>query len=434
MKSRIAVAIPTVALLGAAAFLALAWRPAIAPVEPPQRSRFSTESIARGEVLAAEAHCASCHTRPGGERLGGGYAVQTPFGVIHGTNITPDPDTGIGHWSLEAFERAMREGVSRGGSHLFPAFPYWAYTQLTDDDVEALYAYLMTQPPVRETKRANGLPFPLDVRALQEGWKLLFFRSGRFEPDPAKSGEWNRGAYLAEAVSDCSGCHTPRNALGGERREHAYEGSLIDGWIAPALNEANPSPVPWSQEELFAYLRTGVTPFHGATSATMTPVIRDGLALPIVPDSDVRALALYFSEMANASARAGGAEAATQRALATSALGIVQQYDPDADLHAGACMSCHYNAGPAPLAARPELALNSALTLSEPTNFIQVVLRGIGANDGAPGLVMPAYASLDDREIARLAAYLRRTRTNLPPWSDLEAKVATIRREVAAAH
>src|SRR4030095_7104204 len=318
-------------------------------------------------------------------------------------------------------------------SHLFPAFPYWAYTKLSDEDVAALYAYLMTLPPVRGTKWMNTVPLPLDIKALQAGWKLLFFRSGRFEPDPAKSAEWNRGAYLAEAVSDCSACHTPRNALGGERRGHAYAGALIDGWIAPALNDRNPSPVPWSEEELFTYLRTGVTPLHGATSATMTPVIRDALSLPIVPASDVRALALYFSEMANASARAAGAEAATRGAIATSALGIVQQYDPDADLHAGACMSCHYNAGPAPLAARPELALNSALTVSEPTNFIQVVLRGIGANDGAPGLVMPAYASLGDREIARLAAYLRRTRTHLPPWSDLEAKGAALRREVAAA-
>ena len=434
MKSRIAIAIATVALLGTAGFFLLAWRPAIAPIEPPPRSSFSTESIARGEVLAAQAHCGSCHTRPGGERFAGGYGVQTPFGVIYGTNITPDPETGIGDWSLEAFERAMREGVSRGGSHLFPAFPYWAYTKLADDDLEALYAYLMTQPPVRGTGRKNELPFPLDVSALQEGWKLLFFRSGRFEPDPAKSVEWNRGAYLAEAVGDCSGCHSPRNALGGARRGHAYDGALIDGWIAPALNDRNPAVVPWSEEELFTYLRTGVTPLHGAIGATMTPVIRDGLALPIVPDSDVAALSLYFSEMANASARTAGVEAATQRAMATSSLGIVQQYDPDADLYAGACMSCHFNAGRAPLAARPELALNSALTLSEPTNFIQVVLRGIGANDGAPGLVMPAYASLGDREIARLAAYVRRTRTDLPPWSDLEAKVAAIRRDVAAAH
>src|SRR4029453_7767000 len=289
MKRRNAIVIPAVALLGTAAFLLLAWRPAIAPIEPRARTGFSPESIARGEALAAEAHCASCHTGPGGEKFAGGYGVNTPFGVIYGINIPPDPETGIGDWSLGAFERAMREGVSRDGSHLFPAFPYWAYTKLSDEDVAALYAYLMTLPPVRGTKWMNTVPLPLDIKALQAGWKLLFFRSGRFEPDPAKSAEWNRGAYLAEAVSDCSACHTPRNALGGERRGHAYAGALIDGWIAPALNDRNPSPVPWSEEELFTYLRTGVTPLHGATSATMTPVIRDPLSLPIVPDSDAPA-------------------------------------------------------------------------------------------------------------------------------------------------
>ncbi len=254
----------------------------------------------------------ACHTRPGGQPFAGGYGLNTPFGIIYGTNITPDPETGIGRWSLEAFARAMREGVSRDGSHLFPAFPYYAYTELWDDDLKALYAYLMTRPPVSATVQANTIPFPLNIRALQEGWKILFFRSGRYRPDPSKGAEWNRGAYLAEALSDCGGY---------------------------------------------------------------------------------------------------------------------------ANLYAAACMSCHYNAGPVPLPARPELALNSALTLPEPTNFIQVVLKGISNTEGAPGLVMPAYASsLTDAEIARLAAYLRRSRTKLPPWTDLENQVAAIRRESAASH
>jgi mono/diheme cytochrome c family protein len=162
----------------------------------------------------------------------------------------------------------------------------------------------------------------------------------------------------------------------------------------------------------------------------MTPVIRDALALPVVPDSDVRAIAVYFSDMDRADARAAGVETATREALASSDLAIGQQYDADANLYAAACIACHYNAGPVPLAARPELALNSALALPEPTNFIQVVLKGVGSTDGAPGLVMPAYgSSLSDSEIARLAAYLRRTRTKYPPWSDLEKKVSAIRRE-----
>jgi len=432
MIRRIAITILAVAFLALAGVLLLSWRRAIPPIERPAAESFSAGSIARGETLAAAGHCASCHTRPGGQSYAGGYGVNTPFGIVYGTNITPDPKTGIGTWPLEAFLRAMREGVARDGSHLFPAFPYNAYTKLTDDDVGALYAYLMTRQPVSATVASNTVPFPLSVRALQEGWKVLLFTSGRYQRNPAKSDEWNRGAYLAEALSDCAGCHTPRNLLGGEKVAESYAGTVIDGWMAPALDQRNPSPAPWTQEELFLFLRTGTSPLHGAAAATMTPVIRDALALPVVPDSDVRAIAVYFSDMNHSAARASGVDAAVREALATSDLAVGQPYDAQADLYASACMSCHYNTGPAPLPARPELALNSALTLREPTNFIQVVLKGVGSADGAPGLVMPAYASLTDAEIAGLAAYLRRTRTNFPPWSDLEKKVAAIRAKPAA--
>jgi mono/diheme cytochrome c family protein len=434
MIRRIAIAILAVAFLGLASVLLLSRRRVIPPIERSSPESFSAESIAHGEALAAAGHCASCHTRPGGQYYAGGYGVNTPFGIVYGTNITPDPKTGIGTWPLEAFLRAMRDGVARDGSHLFPAFPYNAYTKLTDDDLKALYAYLMTRQPVSATVPPNAVPFPLSVRALQEGWKILLFRSGRFQANPAKSDEWNRGAYLAEALSDCSGCHTPRNSLGGEKAGNAYAGAVVDGWIAPALDEANPSPVPWTQEELFSFLRTGTSALHGAAGATMTPVIRDALALAVVPDSDVRAIAVYFSDMDHAAARASGVDVVVREALTTSDLAVGQSYDADADLYASACISCHYNTGSVPLPARPELALNSALTLSEPTNFIRVVLKGVGSSDGAPGLVMPAYASLTDGEIARLAAYLRRTRTPRPPWNDLEKKVAAVRRESAASH
>jgi mono/diheme cytochrome c family protein len=435
MVRRIALTMIALAVLGLLGFFLLAWQPAIAPIEPPNPASFPAESIAKGEILAAVGHCVSCHTRPGGPPLAGGYAVNTPFGIIYGTNITPDPETGIGRWSAEAFARALREGVSRDGSHLFQAFPYNAYTKLSGDDVKALYAYLMTRPAISATVPANTIPFPLNIRALQKGWKILFFRSGRYRTDRSKGAEWNRGAYLAEALSNCGGCHTPRNRLGAEKTKDAYAGAVIEDWIAPALTEANPSPVPWTQDELFSYLRTGVGPMHGATAATMTPVVREGQGLSIVPEADVRALAIYFADIDHAGAREPAVEPAVRRALATSYPGNGQEYDPDARLYAAACMSCHYNAGPVPLAARPELALNSALSLPEPTNFIQVVLRGISDTEGAPGLVMPAYAAaLTDADIARLAAYLRRTRTKLPPWTDLENQVAAIRRDSAASH
>jgi mono/diheme cytochrome c family protein len=433
MIRRVAIAVAALAFLGLLVFSLLSWRAGIAPIERPTPASFSAESIAKGEVLAAEGHCLSCHIRPGGRPFAGGYGVNTPFGIIYGSNITPDPKTGIGGWSLEAFTRAMREGVSRDGSHLFAAFPFNAYTELQDDDVKALYAYLMTRPAVSATVPPMTVPFPLNVRFLQEGWKILCFRRGRYRRDPAKDAQWNRGAYLAEAVSDCGGCHTPRNGLGGEKVRDTFAGTVVDNWIAPPLTETNPSPVPWTRQELFSYLRTGVDPLHGAVAATMTATVRDALDVPVVPDDDVRAIALYMSDIDRASARESSVEASTRAALQNSSLGSGQEYDPDADLYASACLSCHYNSGTVPLAVRPELALNSALSLPEPTNFIQAVLRGIGNTEGAPGLVMPAYASsFTDAELARIAAYLRRTRTTRPPWTNLERKVSAVRRELTA--
>jgi mono/diheme cytochrome c family protein len=412
-------------------FSALAWRPAIAPIDPPAAASFPTELIAKGQALAGAGYCAVCHTRQGGEPFAGGYGLRTPFGTIFSTNLTPEPETGIGRWSLEAFTRAMNEGVDRNGSHLFPAFPYDHFTKVSDDDVQALYAYLMTRPPVRAPAQANTIPFPLNVRALQEGWKILFFRSGRYQPDPSQSAEWNRGAYLAEGLSHCGGCHTPRNGLGAERVKDAYAGAVIDDWDAPALTDANPSPAPWTQSELFSYLRSGVSPLHGVSAGPMSPVVHAGLAA--LPDSDIRAQAIYFADIDHAAAREPVVEAAVKKALATSPLGSTQEYDPDARLYVAACIACHYNAGPIPLAARPELALNSALTLPEPSNFIHVVLDGIDVRQGGPGLVMPGYAAaLTDTDIARLAAYLRRTRTDRPPWSDVEQKVAAVRQQAAA--
>jgi mono/diheme cytochrome c family protein len=298
--------------------------------------------------------------------------------------------------------------------------------------VSALYAYLMTRPPVNALPPANTIPFPLNIRALQEGWKLLFFRSGRYQPNDSKSAEWNRGAYLAEGLSHCGGCHTPRNWLGAEKLKDAYAGAVVDDWIAPALTRSNPSPAPWTQDELFSYLRSGLSALHGVSTGPMSPVIHTGLAA--LPDTDIRAQATYFADTDRAATRTADVDSAVRKALATSHLGSDQEYDADARLYAAACLACHYNAGSTPLPTRPELALNSALTLSEPTNFIHVVMEGIGIKDGGPGLVMPGYAmALTDADIANIGSYLRRTRTDGAPWIDIEKKAAAIRRQAAAA-
>jgi mono/diheme cytochrome c family protein len=321
----------------------------------------------------------------------------------------------------------MHEGVARDGSHLFPGFPYDHFSKLSDDDVKALYAYFMTRAPIKASAPPNTIPFPFNIRAFQEGWKILFFRSGRFEAVAGKSAEWNRGAYVALGLSHCGACHTPRNLLGAEKTGEAYAGVVIDHWIAPPLTADNPAPAPWTRDELYHYLRSGVSVLHGTAAGPMSAVVH-GLAA--LPDADVKAIATYFADIDHADDRVASVDAAVARAMSYAPLGTGQEFDADARLYTAACASCHYNSDSAPLTVRPDLALNSALSLPDPANLIQVVLRGISAGEGMPGVVMPSFAhALSDADIARIIAYLRRTRTNLPAWPDLEKKIAASREQ-----
>jgi mono/diheme cytochrome c family protein len=428
MRKRLLIAIVALGFLGILGFGALAWRPAIAPIGSA-RSAFAPDLVAKGAALAAGGYCAECHTAKGGQLFAGGYGMATPFGVLYSTNITPDLETGIGTWSEAAFARAMQQGVARDGSLLFPAFPYDHFTKLSDEDVHALYAFFMSLPPLHAPAHKNGLPFPLNVRYLQAGWRMLFFQPGRFKPDASKSDEWNRGAYLAEGLSHCGACHTPRNLLGAEKNGNAYAGALVANWIAPPLTTENPDPAPWTEQELVAYLRSGVSNLHGSAAGPMAPVVH---ALTTLPPSDVESIAFYFADMDHAAERAASSAPAVARAMSYAPLGTGQESDPDARLYMAACASCHYNAG-APLALRPDLALNNALNLADPSNFIQVVLHGIDADDGIPSVVMPSFDhALSDADIARIGDYLRRTRTGLSPWPHLEQQIAALRAKTQA--
>ena len=427
MWKRSALWLAGVLLVVMAGFLMLARRPAIAPIEPPAASTFAPEEVAHGKILAAAGNCASCHTTKDGETFAGGLAIATPFGTVYSPNITPDPATGIGTWSKDAFARALHEGIARDGSQLLPVFPFDHFTRVTDEDVAALYAYLMTLPAVRKLPPANTLPFPLNVRALQYGWKVLFFHPGVYRPDSGKSESWNRGAYLAEGLAHCSACHTPRNALGAEKSGAAnYAGAQVDRWIAPALTAANPAPLPWTEDELYGYLRSGGTALHGAAAGGMSEVIHVGLA-PL-PDADIRAIAAYFADLNGSGARVSSGAEVLAKAMSHSGLGAEASTDPGANLYRAACASCHYNSGPTPLASRPELGLSSALSAAEPTDLVQVILHGISLKDGMANLLMPGFADLSDADIAALCAYLRRTRTDQPAWADLEEKVTAIRK------
>jgi len=182
--------------------------------------------IEAGRYLAAAGDCVSCHTQPDGQPFAGGVAIDTPFGVIFSANITPDPGSGIGSWSEPQFARALREGIAADGRHLYPAFPYTAYSKITDQDVHAIYAYLRSLKPVRYTPPANRLLFPFGLRSLLAVWNLLFFEAGRYAPDDSKSAQWNRGAYLVQALGHCGACHTPHNALGAERHAEMLRGGV----------------------------------------------------------------------------------------------------------------------------------------------------------------------------------------------------------------
>lgn len=432
MFKRIVFGLLALCLIGIGVFAIIAWRPAIDPVATPAPASFAPDLVERGRLVAAAGFCVTCHTAAGGAPLAGGYAFDSPFGTVYSTNITPDPDHGIGHWSEAAFVRAMREGVAQDGSHLYPAFPYDHFTKVDDADLHALYAWVMSQPAVASQPPHNTVRFPFDIRALQAGWKLLFFREGRFEPTPGKSEAWNRGAYLAEGLSHCAACHSPRNALAAEKKgADAYTGAIVDGWYAPALTAASTAPVAWTRDELAAFLGHGGSALHGVAAGSMSHVVHGGIDQ--LPSSDVEAIATYFADRDDAAARSGDTAAVVDKALAASALGTgasgtgASGTDHGAELYRATCAYCHYNRGE-PALQRPELALNSALTAPDPTNLIQVILHGVSVPEGLPSLMMPPYGNtLSDTDIAQIAAYLRRTRTDRPPWPDLEHKVAKIR-------
>jgi nicotinate dehydrogenase subunit B len=400
----------------------LPWR-AIAPIARPAPSVFSATTIARGQLLAALGDCAVCHTNTNGIVNAGGRPLETPFGVIYSTNITPDVETGIGVWSYPAFERAMREGIHRDGSHLYPAFPYTHFAKASDADLQALYAYLMAQQPVHAATPKSELRFPFNLRPLMAGWNALFHRSETFQPDPTRSDIWNRGAYLVEGLGHCAACHSPRNALGAEQASAYLAGGFAEGWEAPALTSLSQAPIPWSEDELFAYLRTGESRYHGVAAGPMAPVVKELAALP---DNDIRAMAVYLASF-NAAA-----DGSTQDALAAkleAATKVSSAAGAGARLYQGACAVCHEVGGLPLFGSRPSLSLNTNLHSATPDNLIQVILHGIATPAFSDLGYMPAFKdSMNDMQIAELVSYLRRQfAPDKPAWGDVASAVSRIR-------
>jgi mono/diheme cytochrome c family protein len=299
-------------LLGAAG-LAYSWHDDLPPANPPARGVFSAELVTRGSQLAALGNCMTCHTASPGSPYAGGVPLLTPFGTIHSTNITPDPVHGIGRWSEGAFRRAMREGVSRDGHLLYPAFPYDHFTRLSDDDIHALYALVMTRDPIAQAPRKNDLRFPFNLRPLVAGWNMLNLDKKPLQPAADHRAEWNRGAYLVDSLGHCSACHTPRNKLGAEDRLQFLNGGEADGWYAPALNSKSPSPLPWTVDAMTSYLRTGIAPDHAIAGGPMARVVDSFRG---ADEKDVRAMAVYIVSLMGlpSAERQAQAAGATQRA------------------------------------------------------------------------------------------------------------------------
>jgi mono/diheme cytochrome c family protein len=426
----------TALLVAAVVLFFIARRTEIPPDEQAAKAKFPPQLVAKGAQLAAVGNCIACHTVPGKPAFSGGLAVPTPFGTIHSTNITPDLETGIGRWSEAAFERSMREGVDREGNHLYPAFPYDHFTWVTPEDNRALYAFLMTRQPVAAETADNDLVFPLEFRPLLAGWKLLFFEKGEREADPNQTEEWNRGRYLSEGLGHCGACHTPRNRFGAEDTERHFAGGEAEGWQAYAIDETSKAPVPWNVESLAFYLRNGWHELHGVSRGSMAEVTGN---LGLLPDSDIGAIATYVASlMGEPSAekqqkaeelrsRFGGGHIVQASDSQTAATAGTASGHPGAPIYKAACASCHESGRPQPFGGL-NFHLSTAINAPNPQNIINVTLFGLPPSDGEASAVMPGFAAtLTDRQIADLLAYMREEFSEEPAWQALEEQIGNTR-------
>jgi mono/diheme cytochrome c family protein len=354
--------------------------------------------IERGRYLAVLSDCASCHTVPGSNQpFAGGRPIETPFGNIQAPNITPDPETGIGSWSDDAFDAAIRKGLRRNGSRLYPAMPYTAYTKMSRDEVLAIRAYLNTVTPVRNAVVANTLPFPFNIRTSMRVWNALYFKQGNYQPDGQKSAEWNRGAFLVDGPGHCGACHTPKTFLGGDKTDRYLRGGFLQGWSAPDItNDARVGVGAWSTEDLVAYLKSG----HNRVSAATGPMAEViSLSTEHTTDPDLKAIATYLKSLSG--------EQNHPQSLSNDDPAMVS----GTAIYRDQCSACHGIDGKGVAELFPSIADSAMVKSDDPTTSIRIVLRGarsVGtqAQPTAPG--MPSYGrQLDDAQIAAVLTYMR---------------------------
>jgi mono/diheme cytochrome c family protein len=375
--------------------------PAQAPVVAEPNTGSDPATVAQGKYLAAAGNCVSCHTRPGGAPYSGGLPFPTPLGTVYSTNITPDAVTGIGSWTVADLRRALQQGRSHKGSHLFPVFPYTAFTKLSDRDISALYAWLRTVPAVHYVPPRNGALFA--VRGPVALWNALFFRPGRYVPDSTRSAEWNRGAYLVQGPGHCGACHTPRNLLLAERADMPLHGGVMQvdegrgrsrRWSAVDLTPSARGLGAWSVTELAQYFKTGVSARAGSFGP-MNEVIANSLSQ--LSSEDLHSIAVYLKSLP---ARAYGA-ASIPPQLAGAGAGIYKER----------CEKCHGRSGRGGMFTGPPLAGSAVVQAEDPSSLINVVLAGSDAPESLTSEsweTMPAYRGvLDDAQLAAVGNYLR---------------------------
>jgi mono/diheme cytochrome c family protein len=365
---------------------------------------------ARGKYISIAADCMACHTAPGGEPYAGGQPLKSNLGTLYGPNITPDAQTGIGTWTKEDFDKALRLGIAKDGSYLYPAMPYDAYTKLTADDMDALWAFMRTVKAVNHTPPKNTLPFPFTVRSGLAVWQSAYFTPGPFVPHKDKGAVWNRGAYLIEALAHCSDCHTPRNLAQGLESQHLLAGAQISGWYAPDISvDANSKLKNWSTEELAGYLKTGTTPDNAKAVGPMAETIHDSLRF--LKDSDLTAMAVYLKDQPTTAATV----TASKAKLPADRLAAGKQVYEDN------CSSCHHSDGKGLMGSVPALAKDDSVTSAEPYNVIMAILEGFPPQ-GSWGAMASFANSLSDDQIADVTNYVRTAWNNgavpnATPWA-----------------
>jgi mono/diheme cytochrome c family protein len=374
------------------------------PVGAPAELR-SDSLIARGKYLTQAADCEVCHTREGGQPFAGGRAFKSPFGVLYSPNITADRETGIGAWSDADFLRAVHRGIAKDGERLYPAFPYESYTLITDDDVLAIKAYLFSLPIVHAPAPPDGLRFPFNQRWLMGMWALFYNPDQRFQPHEDRSPEWNRGAYLVEALGHCGDCHTPRNLAQAPDNRRKFGGTVISGWRAYNITPDSVSGIgTWSDDELVDYLRSGHAVGHGSAGGPMAEEVTASSS-KLTP-GDLHAMAAYLRSIPAIRTRelpAVRTEPASDSPKQTQAA-----LDPRGrEIFEGACVSCHGWSGVSLITRYATLTGDRAVNDLSAMNVVQIVLSGARAHTTDGLVLMPAFGdAYSDTEIAAVANYV----------------------------